>query len=565
LEGAHVSSAVPRLPPTHTDQVTANRRTAEVVNNILGFQHDDSRIRTPAEVSAGVTPVNYAYDPGEVDRYGINTTPGTTDMTAAFNAATAVAALTGCIVTWGRTAPYRCNSPINATNIKGVIFQDRSSKNASANEPSILIGHTGHGFDLSASSECRFVDVIPTNVSGVVPKSIFFAARNAAGSGAGVHRFENCRTPQASTFSWFFYGYGSEEVLFDNCEIYNSQPGSGIFSHNATNPSAYTSTFLTIATGLQSNTTIRHQGGSYFNFGNSGSQNEVIFSLESVGNFTFRDGLWACPEGLAYVNVGGSHPSGWLTFDSIRGEPAGGTTPTYAITVTATGCTGANSHVNWALNNVYSDSHGEVLNFADGSEIQLLTTRCTEAVSGKLLNVLNMSRSVIEHTTNTVTGRIGGTVQTSTFVGSRSMITFAGTDTLNTGFDQATGRVWQSGDVYSAPSTACTGAITASIAWSLVQACRSVLLNIPAISATATAAASFTVGAVIPSQYRPSDNLRQPIIIKDNSTTPNQPGMIVITAATGVITIFKDIAGTANFTAAAGAGTPGMTEVSWNV
>jgi len=43
--------------------------------------------QTPAEVAAGVTPVNYAYAPGIVDRYGTNTSEGVTDMSAAAIAA----------------------------------------------------------------------------------------------------------------------------------------------------------------------------------------------------------------------------------------------------------------------------------------------------------------------------------------------------------------------------------------------------------------------------------------------------------------------------------------------
>ena len=49
-------------------------------------------VRTAAEIAAGVTPTNYAYPECLVDRYGTNTTPGTTDMTAAINAAVSVAA-----------------------------------------------------------------------------------------------------------------------------------------------------------------------------------------------------------------------------------------------------------------------------------------------------------------------------------------------------------------------------------------------------------------------------------------------------------------------------------------
>lgn len=46
--------------------------------------------RTEAERAAGVTPVNYAYLSGNVLRYGTNTVPGTTDMTAAFESAASV-------------------------------------------------------------------------------------------------------------------------------------------------------------------------------------------------------------------------------------------------------------------------------------------------------------------------------------------------------------------------------------------------------------------------------------------------------------------------------------------
>lgn len=46
-------------------------------------------IQTAAESSAGVTPTNYSYPPGVVDRYGTNTVPGTTDMTTALTNALA--------------------------------------------------------------------------------------------------------------------------------------------------------------------------------------------------------------------------------------------------------------------------------------------------------------------------------------------------------------------------------------------------------------------------------------------------------------------------------------------
>lgn len=50
---------------------------------------------TAAETAASVTPVNFQYEPGNVLRYGTNTTPGTTDMTTAIQAALDAMAGTG--------------------------------------------------------------------------------------------------------------------------------------------------------------------------------------------------------------------------------------------------------------------------------------------------------------------------------------------------------------------------------------------------------------------------------------------------------------------------------------
>ena len=89
---------MPRIPPVTTaglDDTNRRRRHREVTDLMLNFQHDDSRIRTPAEISAGVTPVNYAYPPGNALRYGTNTIPGTTDMTTAIQAAINVAGAGG--------------------------------------------------------------------------------------------------------------------------------------------------------------------------------------------------------------------------------------------------------------------------------------------------------------------------------------------------------------------------------------------------------------------------------------------------------------------------------------
>jgi hypothetical protein len=79
---------IPSIPTRHQDEPAHRQRIAEVVNGVTSFQFDDSRVRTQAEITAGVTPVNYAYAPGIVDRYAA---PGETDYAAAISAAIKVA------------------------------------------------------------------------------------------------------------------------------------------------------------------------------------------------------------------------------------------------------------------------------------------------------------------------------------------------------------------------------------------------------------------------------------------------------------------------------------------
>jgi hypothetical protein len=62
---------IQHLPLVDLDNVNHRRRQREVTNSILRFEHDDSRVQTSAEKLAGVTPVNYAYPPGDVRRYGV--------------------------------------------------------------------------------------------------------------------------------------------------------------------------------------------------------------------------------------------------------------------------------------------------------------------------------------------------------------------------------------------------------------------------------------------------------------------------------------------------------------
>lgn len=85
--------------PTPAELVAGTITQAIILNNInsaIAVAQESlaevlGKEETAAETAAGVTIVNYQYPEGNVLRYGTNTTPGTTDMTAAIQAALDVA------------------------------------------------------------------------------------------------------------------------------------------------------------------------------------------------------------------------------------------------------------------------------------------------------------------------------------------------------------------------------------------------------------------------------------------------------------------------------------------
>jgi hypothetical protein len=79
-------------PPGDTDPPTKAIWTVDNIAAPISFSDLTQQViglilypRTAAEIAATVTPTNYGYPPGNVLRYGANSTPGTTDMTTAIN------------------------------------------------------------------------------------------------------------------------------------------------------------------------------------------------------------------------------------------------------------------------------------------------------------------------------------------------------------------------------------------------------------------------------------------------------------------------------------------------
>jgi hypothetical protein len=100
--------------------------------------------QSAAEIAAGVTPINFAYAPGAVDRYGNNTTPGATDMLSAITNAIAVANAT---TPSGGQVTFLANTYFHSGTITmkpHVILQGQG-----VGSTILLSSHTGAGMKLT--------------------------------------------------------------------------------------------------------------------------------------------------------------------------------------------------------------------------------------------------------------------------------------------------------------------------------------------------------------------------------------------------------------------------------
>ena len=120
---------------------------------------------------------------------------------------------------------------------------------------------------------------------------------------------------------------------------------------------------------------------------------------------------------------------------------------------------------------------------------------------------------------------------------------------------------------YTAPSAACTGAITTSVIWKATKVGNKVTLTLPTTTGTASAATKFEYGELLPADFRPSATIAfLSCPIKDADANLAVPGMIFI-LTTGAIRVYKDGTAATNFTAAltAGIGQSVATAVSWTI
>lgn len=193
--------------------------------------------QTAAEIAASVTPTNYFYPERDVRRYGVNTVPGTTDMTAAFTAALAVCQKlvpSGPNVNWGAVcATVTSNEAFAVTSVSipsgcGLVCPD------------------GVADVIALSNSVGAVLDTPVLNSGNTPcfdtalRNIYVHGPGATGTVAGL-RLNNVQTSILMN------------VFFDNL------PGPALIINSKADGTAYNN--MGVATSLTGSATAQDAGG----------------------------------------------------------------------------------------------------------------------------------------------------------------------------------------------------------------------------------------------------------------------------------------------------------------
>jgi hypothetical protein len=316
--------------------------------------------QTSAERVRGVTPVSHQYPEMNVMRYGARG-DGLTDDAAAFQNAFDVAKVQGGTVHIPRpTAYYRIESSLDLTPgapyVAGFNVKMDANPRFSPAFPqgTILLAHTGIGFDCTGNNALQFYDLCVTSRLDKVPTIAFLCARDSSGASM-VHRFNNCRV-----YGYFsvavYYNYGCEDDQLVGCYFnnYHKHPDAKtvvITTHNIFNiKSPHTKIYAGPAS------TLHHHfcGGDYALAG--GHSTADVFYLDNCA-FLHLERLWVeCAGGRAIVYCDSTHgPSNFCTIFGMEVE--NGAAPVQGI-VMPNPPTGRPIFVDWMIDACYFSSSG---------------------------------------------------------------------------------------------------------------------------------------------------------------------------------------------------------------
>ncbi len=233
-------------------------------------------------------------------------------MVLAFNSAIEQAQAGGAQVTYGRTAPYLLDSPVNCTfagsaNQHGVII--RNIGDGGGDFPGIIAKHTGVAvFDCTGTSNVEFYDVVIATDERIYPQTGVLWARNSMG-GNLFHKMQNCRI--VGKFSVApFYNYGAESDTLIDCYLanYATTAGTKVAVWTGSNVSGLKSIVPgLIATGALSCIDHNCFGNQFYNEGGSDTSDcvylEQVDSWKIFGGWAYSAALKTNGRALIYVDM----------------------------------------------------------------------------------------------------------------------------------------------------------------------------------------------------------------------------------------------------------------------
>lgn len=288
-------------------------------------------MQTPAEIAAGVVPVNFQYAPMYVDRYGTNTTRGTTSMLAAFTAAVKVAQQAGGTVRYGATAPYLLDSPVDCTfataaNQYGVLIQGPAF---GLDHPvfGLIAKHTGVAiFDCTGNDAISFSDVAMTTDAVTYPQTGILWARNNAGQDSQMNKLFRCVIDGFFSVAPF-YDYASEDSELTNCLFVNRATTAGTKTrvYTGQNVSNLVSPFVTIRPNTTAVSCTDHNdfGCQDYNLGGTATSDciylEQTDSFKKYGGWGWSASAAANGRALVYVDMT-TNASNYCSLNELTGE-----------------------------------------------------------------------------------------------------------------------------------------------------------------------------------------------------------------------------------------------------
>ena len=249
-------------------------------------------------------------------------------MVLAFNDAIRQAQNGGAQVTYGGTAPYLLDSPVNCTfaganSQRGVVVRNLGDNGLDVR--SIVAKHTGVAvFDCTGTSSVAFYDVVIGTDATTYPQTGVLWARNSTG-GSLFHKMENCRI--LGKFSVApFYNYGAESDTLIDCYFANHATTAGTKAAvwTANNVSGLKSIIPgLIATGTRSCIDHNCFGNQYYNKGGTSTSDciylEQVDSWKNFGGWAYSASLTSNGRALVYVDMT-SAASNFGMIEGLTGE-----------------------------------------------------------------------------------------------------------------------------------------------------------------------------------------------------------------------------------------------------